>query len=135
MSFLFSGLDVSIEVPRRCGRQLYRVNTPASSAEEYFRVAIFIPFLDSFLLQMNERLLAHRNLLKCFSSLLPRDDHVEFDATARQQATILHCTYSKHLDCGEAEFHGEMQLYYKHVRNMKEPPTSPLEALKVRHCL
>lgn len=129
--FYFTGLELSIEMPRRCGRQLYRTNTPASTPEEYFRIAVVIPFLDSFLMQM--QFLAHRNLLSCFSSLLPRADMdtMVFNSNVAQQATVLHSTYSKHLESGEAEFIGEMKLYYRHVANLKVPPKTALQALKV----
>lgn len=132
--FHIPGLDITIEIPRRCGRQMYRTNTPASTPEEYFRLAVFVPFLDSFLMQMHERLLAHRNLLSCFSSLLPRADrnNEKFDEKASKQATVLHTTYSKYLDCGEAEFQGEMKLYYRHVASLNDPPKTACQALEVR---
>lgn len=128
-----TGLDVRIEIPRRCGRQLYRVNTPASTPEEYFRVAVFIPFLDSYLMQMNERLLAHRSLLTCFSSLLPRKETClkGLDSDALRQVSVLHTTYSKHLECGEIEFIGEMKLYYQHISKLENVPRNALNALQV----
>jgi hypothetical protein len=131
--FVFTGLDVIITIPRRCGRQLYRVNIAASTPEDYFRLAVFIPFLDHFLVQMDDRLLAHRNLLTCFSSLLPNKDICSkgFDSSASKQASILFSTYSTHLECGEAEFLGEMQLYYKHISKLSDSPRNALNALTV----
>jgi len=41
------------------------------SIEEFYRLAVFIPFLDSFLTQLHDRFLQHKNLLKNLSYLLP----------------------------------------------------------------
>ncbi|KAL5237556.1 hypothetical protein ACI65C_004966 [Semiaphis heraclei] len=49
-----SKLNVEIKTPRVCGRQTTRVNIQ-SSPEEYYRISIFIPFLDSILLQLQTR--------------------------------------------------------------------------------
>lgn len=37
------------------------------------------------------------------------------------------------LDCGEAEFQGEMKLYYRHVASLKDPPKTACQALQVRY--
>lgn len=47
--------DITIEIPRRCGRQTQRSNIPADDAKEYYRRTVFIPFLDSTIQQMDMR--------------------------------------------------------------------------------
>jgi len=49
-----SKVNVEIKTPRVCGRQTTRVIIQ-SSPEEYYRISIFIPFLDSILLQLQTR--------------------------------------------------------------------------------
>ena len=44
-----------LEIPRRCGRQTQRNNVQAETPKEYYRLAVFIPFLDSLLLQFSMR--------------------------------------------------------------------------------
>ena len=49
------GNGSSLEIPRHCGRQTQRSNIPAETPKEYFRLAIYIPYLDSLLQQFNMR--------------------------------------------------------------------------------
>lgn len=46
---------ISVTLPRFCGRQTARNNTPANSPEEYYKRVVTIPFLDHLLQQMTER--------------------------------------------------------------------------------
>ena len=45
----------------------------SASAEQYYRTMVYIPFLDSLLLQFNVRFIAHRNTVFRLSGLLPRN--------------------------------------------------------------
>ena len=49
------GNGSSHEIPRHCGRQTQCSNIPAEPPKEYFRLAIYIPYLDSLLQQFNMR--------------------------------------------------------------------------------
>lgn len=49
-----SELEIEIHMPR-CGRQTARNNVNAKDAEEYFKIVIFIPFLDNLILQLHSR--------------------------------------------------------------------------------
>jgi len=49
-------LNFDIHIPRICKRQTNRYNISTDSAEEYFRISIFTPFLDYFIDQMNNHL-------------------------------------------------------------------------------
>jgi len=46
---------VSLEKPRTTGRQRFRANMDADTAEEYFRPAVYISFLDNFISQLQVR--------------------------------------------------------------------------------
>ena len=61
---LCSDTHVELAKPRLCKRQLdyTRCNIPAKTAETYFRVSIFIPFIDSFSQQLKDILIGHRNV-------------------------------------------------------------------------
>ena len=45
----------TIPVPRLCGRQTQRSNVPCESAEEYYRRAVYIPFVDHVLAELKSR--------------------------------------------------------------------------------
>ena len=47
--------NIKVCIPRTCGRQTLRNNTNASTPVAYFRRAIFLPFLDNLLEQINIR--------------------------------------------------------------------------------
>jgi hypothetical protein len=50
------GVELNIpRIPRRSGRQIYRANHEANSAEEYYRVSIYAPLLDFVLTDLRER--------------------------------------------------------------------------------
>ena len=47
--------NVKVSIPRTCGRQTLRNNTNSRTPVAYFRRAIFLPFLDNLLEQINTR--------------------------------------------------------------------------------
>lgn len=67
------GRDVDVELvkPRLFRRQTNRCNFDANTAEAYSRIAMFVPFADSFCAHLTNRLLMHRNVLSDFMYLLP----------------------------------------------------------------
>ncbi|XP_060845680.1 zinc finger MYM-type protein 1-like [Rhopalosiphum padi] len=50
-----SKLEIERRIPRICGRQTARNNVHAKDAEEYYKIVIFIPFLDNLILQLHSR--------------------------------------------------------------------------------
>lgn len=46
--------EIKIEIPRLAKRQKHRINISANDPEEYFKIALFIPFLDSFIQQLKQ---------------------------------------------------------------------------------
>ena len=47
-----------LNIPRRCGRQTKRNNVPPDTLEDYWRRAVFVPFLDELLQQLGVRFTA-----------------------------------------------------------------------------
>ncbi|CAH2013887.1 unnamed protein product [Acanthoscelides obtectus] len=64
-------MDIEMALPRTNSRQTQRNNVPAEVPEEYFRRAYFIPFVDSSISHLKERLLKHKNIVQGFQVLLP----------------------------------------------------------------
>lgn len=62
--------DVSIRTPKTTGKQKNRVNVETVSPEEYYRIAIFIPYIDTFIDQLKVRFTNHKTLLGNFDSLI-----------------------------------------------------------------
>ena len=49
-----AGAD-GLSIPRRCGRQTQRSNVEATTAEEYWRRTVFVPYLDHLLAELSDR--------------------------------------------------------------------------------
>lgn len=73
-SDVLSKLDVAIEMPRISQKkQIYRVNIPCSTPEEYYKKAIYIPMLDSVMCDLQSRF-SDETLSCCtLTSLLPKN--------------------------------------------------------------
>lgn len=73
-------LEVEVNLPRLNKRQVHRSNIPHTSTEEYYRRSIFIPFLDDFISQLEERFINHRSTISGLQQLLPiYVNTIEFD--------------------------------------------------------
>ncbi|KAL1481574.1 hypothetical protein MTO96_034376 [Rhipicephalus appendiculatus] len=93
-----------------------RSNVPSSTPEEYFRRCVFLPFLEAFTEQVDERFVKHRSILAQFEvlpsslSLLPSKDD--------ENAMRILCE-SYHSDVGDSVSSavGELHLWYRKTPN------------------
>lgn len=60
-----------LKKPRLVQKQLYRDNFECDSVENYFRLAIFNPFLDHFINQLEDRFIKHKNIMTTIQNILP----------------------------------------------------------------
>lgn len=56
-------LEEIIEVPRTVGRQTARNNVPADSSKQYYKRSIFLPSLDHFICQLQDRFTYHHRVM------------------------------------------------------------------------
>ena len=73
----------ALKTPRVCGRQTKRANPPSENPFDYYKRAIFLPYLDTVLFQLRERFTNHKDLFKGLFSLLPGvflEDGVDYGA-------------------------------------------------------
>ncbi|XP_076321421.1 uncharacterized protein LOC143230953 isoform X1 [Tachypleus tridentatus] len=85
-------LQIDIIMPRQAKRQMYRTNPQTTSPEEYFRIVVFVQFVDHFLSQICDRLSSHKTLLTNFMCLLPSGS-----TTERSKPTAQQCDQIKEL--------------------------------------
>jgi hypothetical protein len=124
--------DIAVCLPRRAGRQTHRSNVPAETAEAYYRASVYIPFIDSFLLQLKDRLTNHKTLLQSFRCLLPKPSVTQPTATDEQELKQLYATYADVLDCSELSAVGELQLWYSRNCDAVDAPLKhAMDALAV----
>lgn len=125
-----SSLDIEITVPRTNSKQIHRSNVPFSTPEEFYRRSIFVPFLDSFILNIEERLLKHKHILGNFDVLLPKRSKTELDKEDEGRLKHLYSTYEGILETVSFEIVlAETKLWYRCLNEATSRPESPLEAL------
>jgi hypothetical protein len=84
-------------LPRRTNVQKNRCYVQENSPEDYFRISLFIPFIDSCINELNERFLSHKTMLKYFTCLLPSSNGKFDEENIKQLIEI----YQGDLDCGK----------------------------------
>ncbi|KAF2890296.1 hypothetical protein ILUMI_15877 [Ignelater luminosus] len=119
---------VEISVPRVTSRQTKRDNVPHSTPEEYFRRTIFVPFVDSFILHLDERLLSHDQILRSFAVIIPSENkNQEVNEVALRQ---LYAAYEHLLDAESLEIVlGEVKLWYTVWKENNKTPKTAMYAL------
>lgn len=69
VSMTATKLGVNLSVPRLTSRQINRAHIQDfwNLPEDYYRITIFYPFLDTFTQQINEKFINHKEIVKRFS--------------------------------------------------------------------
>ena len=113
----------TLDVPRICGRQTQRNNVPARSPKEYFKLAVFIPYLNCLIRQLDLRFsdLTIQDLRAC---LIP--SHLFKDDEETIVADDLYKFYSDDLPFPQA-FHQEIALWKTMWNNSPIKPNSPVQ--------
>jgi len=125
---LCNDIDVELVKPRLSKRQTNRCNIVADTAEEYFRVAVFVPFIDSFSLQLKDRLLEHRSVLNDFMCLLPSKECLQPNSDQVAAIQRLADNYADDLGCSPDVAVGEQALWYQQLAAMQKHPRNAVEA-------
>ncbi|GBO16502.1 hypothetical protein AVEN_231505-1 [Araneus ventricosus] len=63
-------LDIKEEIPRVCRLQTARNNVPYSTEEEYYRRAVYVPYLDDFCNSLKERSESHKETFASLQHIL-----------------------------------------------------------------
>ncbi|XP_050546313.1 52 kDa repressor of the inhibitor of the protein kinase-like [Daktulosphaira vitifoliae] len=126
---LSNKLDTNISIPRIIGRQTKRVNIETNSQESYFRVAFFIPFLDTFIDQLNLRFVNQKMFwtfeLLDFKSLISTDENeAHFLRLAQMYMFDLN-------ECEESVLLAEFKLWKRRLESIKSSntPRNAMEAI------
>ncbi|XP_072395148.1 52 kDa repressor of the inhibitor of the protein kinase-like [Diabrotica undecimpunctata] len=115
VSALCDEFGVNMSLPRTVIYQTKRNNVPASTPEEYYRRSVFIPFFDEIIQSINDRFVAHKEILKPFQDLLS----VQYDETIAKSFQSLVDFYG--LD--ETNIKGEIILWKQFLKDFRLKPT------------
>jgi len=113
-------LDVDIKIPRLAKRQKHRCHIVMSTPEEYYRVGIFIPFIESIIDQLNVRFNNHREVISGFQALI--------DYTIKTDLHQLIHFYQNDIDSYD-EVVTEINIWHRFLRENNIKPVSALDAL------
>ena len=126
-------LDVNIVTPRYSKRQTQRCNIPVSDPEEYYRIAVYNPFVDNFLTQIKDRFTAHRDILESFLCLLPEKDQTVATDDNKEGLIKLIKMYQVDIQSSEATVLGELDIWYA-LLLIKKKPKGAFEAPTKTNC-
>lgn len=122
---LAAQFQVEITIPRVIGRQVHRMNIQAKSTEEYYRISIFNPYMDSYITELEQRFVNHKIKLNNFQSL--------FDAEENEDKFIqLADDYKDDLEfTNHSLLSTEYTLWQRRLKNMGKKPENALQAMTV----
>ncbi|XP_022177201.1 52 kDa repressor of the inhibitor of the protein kinase-like [Myzus persicae] len=93
-----------IDFPRFANRQTQRNNVPANNSEEYYKLNIFLPFLDHIRIQLSDRFQKHKFLIKSLQQIIPSkcihstseemNDCVQFYSRILTEPTVFKAEFS-----------------------------------------
>ena len=124
--------DFILKTPRLTSRQTNRCNIAAATDEEYFRVGIFIPFLDNFIVILEARFTAHKSIIVEFQCLISSDPTSGPTPQQIKSIQVLGKFYNNDLTKSSGELVPELILWYRKLfrLNTAERPTDALSSFK-----
>lgn len=118
--------DIEIKSPRTVKAQIHRSNAEASSPRDYYRINVFIPFLDALICEMKNRFSTTNTELTQLFSLVP-----SFIKPAEYDDEIVNVAKKY---CGESssfQLYNEIAMWREHWNQSKgkvEVPSTAIEA-------
>ena len=96
-------LGITEEVPRVCRLQTARNNIPYSTEEEYYRRAVYVPYLDDFCNSLTERFESHKDTISSLQNFLP-EFCIKTDVSSLEAALDFYEENLSHKDIVRSEF-------------------------------
>lgn len=113
--------NVTMSIPRISKKQVYRTNVQTNNPEEYFRISVFIPYLDFFISQLKSRFLDHVDILSSFHSLFDEN-------STKEEFKKLAEFYEEDLN-GNNSIIEEFQLWQRKLKKLEIKPKNSIDAL------
>jgi len=125
-----SKIGEEIKIPRLCGRQTNRNNIKTSNPEDWFRITIYIPFIDHFITELNSRFNDRFKDIIPLEGLIPANNH-KYKTEEILKAALIYdddIPANSHL-----EIQAELELWKTKWTNIENPkPQTAVETLV--HC-
>lgn len=119
-------LNIEISIPRTANKQKIRCNVQVDFPEDYYRIYFFIPFVDHFLNQLNDRFLSHRSVIENFSFILQSSNSVHNEEKIKQLVKM----YQGDLDCSVLAAVSEIKVWQQKFTGTEDLPKNAIDALQ-----
>ncbi|CAI6372693.1 unnamed protein product [Macrosiphum euphorbiae] len=120
-----SEFDLELTKKRVVGKQTNRENPPnTNSVEDYYRVTVFVPYLDNFISQLSTRFLNHKSIFNGFDCLFKTSLNKE----EREEFKTLVEFYSPHVETFDICI-SELQIWKNKIQDAVFK--NALEAIKI----
>ena len=110
--------DLQISTPGIAARQKNRSNILAANPEEYFRMNVYIPFLDHILMNLKERFDKHRNIITGLQGVVPK--YMKDDCSFHEILSLYEADMSESRNAVEVEIKMWMNTW-KNVAKDEKP--------------
>ncbi|XP_025414908.1 52 kDa repressor of the inhibitor of the protein kinase-like [Sipha flava] len=127
-SALAQELCFSITLPRIACKQKNRDNYSVNTPEEYFKITIFIPYLDLFINEIESRFIEHQKILKGFQNLFLKT--TEMSTLEKDEFISLIDFYNHDLaDNNKDILISELKLWQRKILPLDKQSTNAMDAL------
>jgi len=110
-------------MPRISNVQKNRKNIKTDDLEKYYRISIFIPYIDSFINQLKTGFIDHKTILNGFQSFLTQKQENDF--------VKLIDTYKGEFNSPTSVVLGEFKLWQRKLSNMSDKPNNAIYATRI----
>ncbi|KAF0713597.1 52 kDa repressor of the inhibitor of the protein kinase-like [Aphis craccivora] len=122
-------VDVEISMPRVCGRQTHRVNINVTDPETYFKISVYLPFLDYIIQALHTRFDDRLSDVMPLEGLIPSNFSFYDDDSILKAAMI----YDKDLKYSDSScLRAELHMWRCQWYNNDDKPLSVIDTLP--HC-
>ncbi|XP_008181234.1 52 kDa repressor of the inhibitor of the protein kinase-like [Acyrthosiphon pisum] len=119
-------VDVEISMPRICGRQTHRVNINVTDPETYFKISVFLPFLDYIIQALHARFDDRLSDVMPLEGLIPSNFNLYDDDSILKAAMI----YDKDLTYNDSScLRAELHMWRCQWYNKDDKPQSVIDTL------
>ncbi|CAI6357447.1 unnamed protein product [Macrosiphum euphorbiae] len=113
-------MDIEIKISRLAKRQKHRCNIMMNTPEEYYRVSIFITFIDSIIQQLKDPFTKYREIISGFQALI--------DCNIKTDLHQLVNFYQNDVECFDKVVI-EINLWNRFLKENNIKPISALDAI------
>lgn len=126
-SILAKKLDIQIVLPRLTKCQKNRINFQSNTPEDYFRISIFIPFLDIFISEIKCRFIDHKTTLSGFCRLF---SEITISST-KDFYELIHLYDKDLIDHNKDVLISELKLWIRKINSLPTKPKNAMDALLI----